>query len=290
MNAISDTESIQALDSLFYDVGTYKKSAEYMQLLKFIRRFPYYSPYNAHLLYMQKPDSHYVAMVQTWKRDFDRTIKSGARPLIILVPFGPVGYVFDFEDTEGVPFPDELLNPFKTKGEIPDNLYSNLLNNLPRIGICYTEEDYGLQMAGKISSSKKIHKQVIHTKQQVINVRVLYDLFVNKKHAKNDVFTTILHELAHLYCGHIVDENTEFFSKRRKLDKKEGEFEAESVAWLVCERLGFYNPSEKYLAGYVKEYDTIPNISLDCILNAAGKIEELLKGVIKIKKEIIIKD
>lgn len=286
----SNQNNIPSLDNLFYKTGRYKRSAEYKDLLHFIRRFPYYSPYNAHLLYMQKPGCYYVAMASTWEKEFWRTVKLSANPLIILVPFGPVGYVFDIEDTEGEPFPENLINLFKTKGNIPDTLYFRLINNLPRIGISFTEADFGSQMAGKIVPSKRTAKQIIHNRKQDIYVKIFYDIFVNKNHNKNDTFPTILHELAHLYCGHIDDEYTELFAKKRNLDKIEKEFEAGSVAWIICERLGFYNPSEKYLAGYMKDYNTIPNISLDCILNAAGKIEEMLKCAIKIKKEIILKD
>jgi len=303
MNTKPETEAIQALDSLFHEVGTYKKSTEYMQLLEFIRKFPYYSPYNAHLLYMQKPGCHYVAMASTWEKEFKRTIKPGARPLIILVPFGPVGYVFDLDETDGKPFPDNLLHPFKTGGSIPDGLYRKLVSNLPCIGIRYAEADYGSQMAGKIEPAaepkdrgsppvpcKRNQTQILYKKSHEVHLKVLYNIIVNKNHSKNDIFPTILHELAHLFCGHLNDEHTELFSKIRIKNRRDREFEAESVAWLVCERMGIYNPSEKYLAGYSGKNATLPDISLDCILSSAGKIEDMIHKNIKPIKDIIVKE
>ena len=47
------------------------------------------------------------------------------------------------------------------------------------------------------------------------------------------------------------------------LPKRVGEFEAESVAFLVCSRIGIDNPSHEYLSRYVKNYSSIPAISLD---------------------------
>ena len=53
-----------------------------------------------------------------------------------------------------------------------------------------------------------------------------------------------LNDNPYLFCYH------QFYaeSKRRKLTIKEREFEAKTVAWLVCKRHGIYNPSEEYLA------------------------------------------
>jgi hypothetical protein len=51
------------------------------------------------------------------------------------------------------------------------------------------------------------------------------------------------------------------------------EFEAESVCYLLCKRLSIVNPSEQYLAGYLHE--ETPSISLDCVMKAAGLIEQM---------------
>lgn len=39
--------SIPELDKLFTEVGTYKKSNEFKELLEFIKEFPHIAPYNA---------------------------------------------------------------------------------------------------------------------------------------------------------------------------------------------------------------------------------------------------
>ena len=63
------------------------------------------------------------------------------------------------------------------------------------------------------------------------------------------------------------------------------QFEAESVAFLVCNRLGIENPSPEYLSGYVKDHKNTPPISLDCVLKSAGLIEQMGQGRLGLRKE-----
>ena len=53
------------------------------------------------------------------------------------------------------------------------------------------------------------------------------------------------------------------------------EFEAESVAYLVCERFGIEPRSHEYLSGYVAGEADTPPISLECVLKASGLIEQM---------------
>ncbi len=59
------------------------------------------------------------------------------------------------------------------------------------------------------------------------------------------------------------------------------EFEAESVCWLVCERMGLHNPSAEYLSVYLKHNKHIPEISLEAVLRAVGIIEKMMRGEIR---------
>lgn len=94
-------KDIPELDKLFQEIGTYRKSEEFKELLDFIKKFPRLAPFDALLVHIQKPGSVYVASEAQWKQRFGRRVKTGARPLVILQPFGPVAFVFDLSDTEG---------------------------------------------------------------------------------------------------------------------------------------------------------------------------------------------
>jgi len=238
---------------------------------------------------MQKPGSEYVASAFDWKMRFNRTINPGARPLVILRPFGPVAFVFELSDTDGIdPFPEELLKPFKVKGKIEEAKIKWLIENLKSDGIYYNEVEYGTALAGFIEIAENKVEQSVVRKGKEIRVKVLYDMVINRNEKTETKFATILHELAHLYCGHLGTFYPKWWSDRRSLSKNQREFEAESVCWLVCERLGLENPSAKYLSGYLDNNENIPIISIDTVLKSASEIEKMIKETKAPRKEIVV--
>jgi hypothetical protein len=96
---LKDTQ--KALDQLFTLTMQYQSSATYQELLSFVGRFRFYSPYNAMLVHVQMPGATFVASASRWLTKYSRRIKTGARPIVILQPKGPVMFVFDVSDTEG---------------------------------------------------------------------------------------------------------------------------------------------------------------------------------------------
>ncbi|NHN29652.1 hypothetical protein [Paenibacillus agricola] len=281
-------KSIPELDKLFLEIGTYRKSNELKELFEFVKKFPHIAPYNAMLIHIQKPGSQYVATAAEWEKKFNRNINPGARPLVILRLFGPVSFVFELSDTFGkAPFPEELINPFKVKGQVANVVFNRLINNLKSDGILYSEVDHGTSSAGfiQISSSQREGK-ILRSKKEIW-VKILYEMVVNRTHPQETRFATILHELAHVYCGHLGTPNPKWWGDRRHLDKNEREFEAESVCWLVCERRGLKNPSAEYLNGYLKDNKEIPNISIDTVLKSVAIIESMLKSNKEPRKEIV---
>lgn len=286
-------KSIPELDKLFNEIGTYRNSTELKELFEFVKKFPHIAPYNAMLIHIQKPGSDYVASASEWARRFNRTINPGARPLVILRPFGPVAFVFELADTYGTdPFPKELINPFHAEGKLPEADFNNLTSNLRRDGILYIEADRGTSSAGYIQTNRVKREEKIFRKSKEIWVKILYNMVVNRSHPLETKFATIMHELGHLYCGHLGIPNPKWkwWEDRRGLNGKVEEFEAESVSWLVCERMGIKNPSAEYLSGYLENNSTIPDISIDTVLKSVGIIESMINGSREPRKEIIIKD
>jgi len=283
-------KSMPELDKLFNEVRAYRKSKELKELLDFVKRFPYIAPYNAMLLHIQKPGSQYVASAAEWVKRFDRTIKPGARPLIILRPFGPVAFVFELNDTEGEkPFPETLLNPFRSQGQVSQYEFDNLIKNMKYDGISYSEVNYGTAYAGLIQTNTNRKEQSVIRGSKEIWLKVLYNMVVNSAHELETKFSTILHELGHVYCGHLGTPYEKWWVDRSFLELNEQEFEAESVCWLVSERMGVKNPSAEYLSGYISQYNEIPNISIDTVLKAAGMIETMINNRKELRKEIVVK-
>src|SRR3954452_13531217 len=108
--------NLSALDRLFQETRLYRTSAEFREVMEFTKHFRTHAPYNCFLLHMQRPDAHFVANTHYWKKRYNRTIRPGGRPLIILVPFGPVDFVYDVRDTEGDPVPERIVDFFGAKG------------------------------------------------------------------------------------------------------------------------------------------------------------------------------
>jgi len=283
-----DRGKVKMLDRLFLEVGTYKKSSDFRGLFNFIRRCPHIAPFNAHLLHVQKPKCRFATYASTWREEFGRTVKPDARPLIVLVSFGPVGYVFDLDDTEGEPFPEKLLDPPGCVGVVPMYNFNILLANLPCDGIFYKEANVCNCVLGRIGKGAGEKTQVICKNREGADVhgKILYEMCVQAGLPLEEKFATILHELAHLHCGHLGTPDPKLWPDRRYTKKNEVEFEAESVAWLVCERMGLKNPSVKYLSNYLNNNAHIPNISLFCVLKAVKDIEEMLKGRIPVREGI----
>lgn len=287
----------RALDELFTLTNQYRSSKSYNELMQFVARFRFYSPFNAMLIHIQMPGAKYVAPPHRWIRDFGRHIMAGARPLVILQPMGPVMFVFDVNDTEPTknsrPLPPEVDRPFEVrKGYVGDSL-EIVIENAKRDGLRITKTHEGSQSAGSIRNitkdvrmSQKFQVGFGKNREPIFaDIPIRYDLLVNGKLSREAQYATIVHELAHFYCGHLGTPNDKWWPDRRGLNHNTREFEAESVAYLVCSRFNIDNPSEKYLSGYVGREVNVPPISLECVMKAAGLIEIMSQRRMKTRKE-----
>jgi len=285
-----------ALDDLFNATFAYRSSKEFYELMQFVKRFRFYSPYNAFLIHIQRPGATFVAPAFSWNRRYGHKIKPNANPLVILQPMGPVMFVFDVSDTEPGPYakplPKGVLDPFApAKGGVGAEL-EKTIDNAKRDGIRILPKKLGSQAAGSIQSVGKKDVEPLRfqigsdKKRQPIyeEIPVRYEMLYSQDLTPTARYATIVHELAHLYCGHLGTPNKDWWPDRSGLSTQAVEFEAESVTYLVCERLGVKTQSERYLSGYVADNEKLPKISLECIMKAAGLIESMGRGRLKRRK------
>lgn len=282
----------RALDELFSLTFQYKSSQDFYDLVQFVAGFRFYSPFNAMLVHIQMPGATFVAPPHRWLGNYGRRIKPGARPLVILQPMGPVMFVFDVSHTEGAPLPPEVEHPFDVrKGHVGSGL-EFVVENAKRDGIRIIESDRGSQSAGSIRGplrnvrdSQPFPAGVDKDGRRLfVDIPVRYDLVIGTKTSRESQYVTIVHELAHLYCGHLGTPDSKWWPDRRGLCHDVQEFEAESVAYMVCARSGIDSPAEQYLAGYVEKQEQVPSISLECVMKAAGLIETMSRGRVKPRK------
>lgn len=292
---IDEEKELAALDELFSLAGKYKNNTDFTMLMDFISKFPKMAPYNAMLMHVQKPNAEYVLTASEWFGKFDLRIRPDARPIVILRPFGPVKFVFDYSDTDGDKsnIPDEIRNPFKVRGRIDSDLVSSLCNKLPALGIQKREDSKAMNDAGFLAVNRCAFSDTSNwfTYYRNHKVKILFTISLNTNHSEEQKFITILHELAHLLCGHICFKTeNQFWPERSGVESRIKEFEAESVAWLVGKRMGLYNESAAaYLNKLLGDDGKLPDISLEYIIKAVGEIETLIKSkTVKPKKAVTV--
>jgi hypothetical protein len=293
----SEDAAKRALDELFNATYAHRSSKEYMELIRFVSRFRFYSPYNAMLVRLQRPGARFVAPPTRWKRDFDRYVKPNANPIVILQPMGPVMFVFDVSDTEpgpdARPIPADVDRPFEAQGGIIGDELEKTIENAKRDGIRIHSQQTGSQHAGSIQAVSKPHLPPLpfyigkdrDGNPTYKEVPVQYELLFSGKISPEARYATLVHELAHLYCGHLGTPNKKWWPNRVGFNHAAEEFEAESVAYLICSRIRIQNPSASYLSNYVKKNENVPKISLECVMKAAGLIENMGKRRLKPRKD-----
>jgi hypothetical protein len=292
-----DSKSAQrALDDLFALTHQYRSRGAYLDLLGFVARFKFYSPFNAMLVHLQMPGATVVATPHRWLRDYGRIVVPGARPLVILQSTGTVMFVFDVSDTEpgtqDQPLPCPVQTPVKMKGESIEDEFEEVVNNAKRDGIRVVEWRGGSRTAGSITAvpvcvqtMQKFRTGRGKDNQPVFaNIPVHYDIVVNQTLSPEARYATVVHELAHLYCGHLGTPNADWWPDRRGLNSDVRDFEAESVTHLVCSRCDIATLSGEYLSGWLDENKQVPSISLDCVMRAAGLIETMSRQTMGVRK------
>src|ERR1700694_5048926 len=193
-----------ALDELFTLAGKYNSSDAYLELVRFVGRFRFYSPFNAMLIYMQMPGAHFVCTARRWRRDYRREIRIDARPIVILQPMGPVLFVFDGSDTAPLPnarpLPRQVEHPFQVRnGKIGGQL-ALTIENAKRDGVRVSERADGSQRGGSIQwAGAGPHLDFTIAKKQIprsTQVPLWFELLLNSGLSAESRYGTLVHELA----------------------------------------------------------------------------------------------
>lgn len=251
------------LGTLFDEAAAYQSGAHYRDLLRFVVRMRRFSPFNAMLLHRQKPGLSFATTARDWRTRWRRNVKEDARPLVVLMPFGPVGFVYDMLDTRALPGAPELPRDafaFPAAGEVTKPALKAVMRSVEGAGIRVREVDEGDLHAGRILRSGDA-----------------YTLKVNSNHPRPTRFTTIAHELGHLHLGHLGADAKQRIPNRRRVPERMQEIEAESVAYLVGHRHGVKPVSDAYLAGFVEAGEPLERtLDVERVMRAAGAVERTM--------------
>lgn len=252
------------IDQLIANTRLYDSVEALKGLLDFTTRLRNIAPFNAMLLHIQKPGLSYAAREKDWWTRFGRRAKRNARPLMILRTFGPVDFVYDIQDTEGPPLPDDAF-AFPTEGEIPNGYMSMIEGHLRKIGIQITWLDFGDRSAG--------YARMLNHHGNKGRLEV-FEVGVNQNHPSQVQLVTLAHEIAHIYLGHCGADPKRKVKFNRPEDEALREVEAETVAYIVVKRTGLSPRSESYLSKYKGAFD---QLDLHRILKTASVVEKELR-------------
>lgn len=265
------------LDQLYSRTSAYRQSQEYLDTLRFVAAMREFSPYNAFLLRLQRPRLRFAATATEWMTRFGRwpRVDPEPNPLVVLRPFGPVEFVYDLADTDGPEFPPYVLEPFQSGGMVQREQWDHLLTNMERRGMRWRMVREEVTSAGGVRRLASPLSAPKGQKGKRALPPVRFNVDINSLHDRTTQFVTLLHELAHVTCGHLGADPDDDWSDRQHLPLDVVEFEAESVAYLVGTRLGLSTPSEVYLADYAGRHGEIPRgMSINTVFTAAWLLEE----------------
>ena len=292
-------KDISSIDRLFKDIKDYRHSSEFMKKLEFYSNFPYIGVYNAELVALQRPGARFVLTAKKWADKYDRVIKPNARPLIILVPFYPVEFLFDISDTKprNKNMSDDdrtienIINQYRASCRHDTSYYLNrVVENLAK---------HGIHLNTHYIVGSEIHAEISADCSEILLVNVYKDFRLQNKNYftisvsanKNaEVLAAVFHELGHLFCHHLSHPwcKQRLFSDQEE-EKIIKEFEAEIVSHLVCSRLDIESNSVEYLANYFNDNDLIPDISLEHVFQAVDAIQSMASEYISITDCLLYK-
>jgi IrrE N-terminal-like domain len=157
---------------------------------------------------------------------------------------------------------------FFARGEIDEGKLSSFNPLLRRKSIEWRWVDAGDRSAGSIRVVRRASNA---------NEATQYRIHINRNHEPAVKFATLAHELGHLFLGHLGPDRKLDVPERRALGDSQRELEAESVAYIVCERNGMQSASQPYLSNFVNANTTVDQIDVYRVMRAAGQVETLIE-------------
>lgn len=271
----------QGIEELF-------NSEQYKEYLKTMSKFTDYSFNNTMLIFMQRPDASHIAGYKSWQTNFNRHVKRGEKGITIIAPcpykekterertdpvtnqpvLGADGRpatetiettrisfravtVFDISQTEGEPLPslgvDELTGSVENYAAFFDTL--------------------------KQTSPFPIEFEAMEGKKGYCNFQERR-IAIKESMSETQNIKTAIHEITHAQLHDYYNTAGQDAAPENKKSRNMREVEAESVAYVVCQRYGIDTSeySFPYVAGWESHDKEILKNSLSVIQETADNL------------------
>lgn len=244
--------------------------------------------FNSLLVVLQRPHARYLLTARQWMERWDRRVRPGEHPILIMWPFSPVEFVFDVSqveaDTGARELPHHWQNPYAMEhARDADFALHWLVTNARHDGVRTTFAGSGFASAGSIriaDSGKQLHLDARDGSVAAGSTTPLrYEAVINDAHNSTEQLATMAHELGHLFCGHLGALESDWWPARRPESEAMREFEAESVAQLVFRRVAPTADLPPHLFQYFGNTAPEPTDDWQHVANAGDRIIEMCQGV-----------
>lgn len=286
-------------DRLEQGVKEVFESGAYENYLKVMSKFHRYSYRNTVLIWMQNPDATYVAGYDAWKNDFNRYVKKGEKGIRI---FAPSEYKIQKEQQKidpvtNLPAVDGMGQPVMETVEIKQRGFMATTV----FDISQTEGEELPELVKPLNGDVKNYEAFMKAIESVSPVPIEYgrtgnaDGYYDLEEQKivlseylgpTQTILTTLHEVVHAKLHNLEAKEQEAEQGVVK-DIQTKEVEAESIAYVVCQRYGIQtgNNSFGYIASWSKDKE-LPQLqnSLQTISKTAN---EIIKGMDKCLGELL---
>jgi len=288
-------------DKLETGIKELYNSDKYKEYLKYMSKFHSYSSKNIMLIHLQKPGATRIASFKHWKDKFNRNVNKGEQGLYIYAPIGekkPEKVLMEKLDPEtGTPLLDD-------KGQAIMEEMTSLTNGprfklVPVFDVSQTSGDPLPELAENLIGNVEHYEAFVDTLKAVSRLPVdfepLPDNFdgycrfgekIGIREGMSEVQSVVamIHEITH---ERLHDKNNTIADDKPK-SKQQKEIEAESVAYVVCQRFGIETSANSF--GYLAEWGSRDLSEFKASLDTIRKESSSLISAIEDRLSVICKE
>jgi hypothetical protein len=206
--------------------------------------------------------------------------------MVILFPFWPVEFVYDFRDTEWPNIAeDDILFRWKEKeGNLDEKVFNNIYKNLYKLNITLNSVEIREYLSETSFHSGGFAQHTFADDKLSITLHPRYSK------ESIEAYWVLCHEIAHILLGHLRNitiekkwkkwefpKKIEIVKDRTNVSSSIKELEAELVARIVFNNMWIEKNSELYIASWTQDMDDFNKLWMSEVLKVAGKILDMWK-------------